>query len=67
MKHIAFAEETFQNDLSKMQDLTMPVYLDLIKYYGHRWWDTSTLSDFFKVELETYYLERIKQDSFPII
>ena len=54
-----------------MQDIRMPVYLNLIKYYGHRWWDTSTftprLQAFFMDELETYEIDSINVDSLPLV
>ena len=44
MKHMAFVSDIYVNDITKMQQMNMPVSLDLIKYYGQRWWDTSTLA-----------------------
>ena len=71
MKHIAFASETFQNDLTKMQDLKMPIYIDLVKFFGHRWWDTSTflpkVQSFFMDEIKTYQLDGIVVDSLPLV
>ena len=38
----------------------------MIKYYGHRWWDTSTLSEFFEQSLETYTATSPKEESIPL-
>lgn len=65
-----FVKEIYVNDLEKIQDLTIPIYLDKVKYYGKRFWDTSTLLGFdwlFLDEENTYYTENIKQDVAPLM
>ena len=70
LQHMDFVQEIYVNDIFKMQSLHMPIYLDHIKFYGRRWWDTSTLLGFdwlFLDEFDTYYTESIKQDVRPLM
>ena len=63
LRHVDFIKEIYVNSIDNMQDLTIPIYLDHIKYYGERFWDTSTLLGFdwlFLDEENTYYTENIK-------
>ena len=66
MKHIPVVNETYPNTLDSRQDIHVDLNLDMIKYYGHRWWDTSTLSEFFEQSLETYTAANPKEESIPL-